>query len=160
MGGYIRKDGYKTIWLTEFKKRVFEHRYVMEQFLNRTLNSNETIHHINHNRLDNSIENLEILSRSEHTSKYHRKKFINRTLAVCKMCKRIFPVKNKNYRGIYCSLECRNKGNILYNGRKGKRNPPRCMFCEYPCSIYFKDGKNKGYRKTCNRHYVSSQAHI
>ena len=43
------------------------HRYVMEQHLGRKLRSDEEVHHIDENKLNNSIENLTILSKSEHT---------------------------------------------------------------------------------------------
>lgn len=70
-GKCIRKDGYVLIQVQG--QRFFEHRYIMENFLNRKIKTNETIHHINHIKSDNRIENLELLSRSEHTHKYHIK---------------------------------------------------------------------------------------
>lgn len=39
---------------------IFEHRLVMSQFLNRPLLDNENVHHINGDRKDNRIENLEL----------------------------------------------------------------------------------------------------
>lgn len=46
---------------------VCEHRLIMEQKLGRLLKPEEQIHHMNHNRLDNRIENLLLLSsNSEH----------------------------------------------------------------------------------------------
>jgi hypothetical protein len=44
------------------QKDILEHRYVMEQQLNRKLYIEETVHHINGDRQDNRIENLELFS--------------------------------------------------------------------------------------------------
>jgi hypothetical protein len=49
-----------------------EHRYLMERHLGRKLDCNELVHHINENKRDNRIENLEVISRSEH-SRFHQK---------------------------------------------------------------------------------------
>jgi hypothetical protein len=58
---YISIDG---------KKKAF-HRYVVEQRERRPLRSDEVVHHIDHDPLNNDPENLAVLSRAEHT-RLHR----------------------------------------------------------------------------------------
>lgn len=49
----------------------YQHRYVMEQHLKRKLLTKEHVHHINHNRTDNRLENLELISASDHGREHH-----------------------------------------------------------------------------------------
>ena len=53
-------DGY--IRIMRNGKGYLQHRYFMEQHLGRELLPEETVHHINGNRQDNRIENLELWS--------------------------------------------------------------------------------------------------
>ena len=67
-GGAIDKKGYRILYKSG--KHVREHRFLMEEHLNKKLDKLADVHHVNGNKLDNRIENLIILSHSEHT-RYH-----------------------------------------------------------------------------------------
>lgn len=61
--GYIKRD------------QKHEHRMVVEKILGRKLKSSEVVHHKNKNKHNNSLDNLEIVSRSEHIKIHlHNKK--------------------------------------------------------------------------------------
>jgi hypothetical protein len=55
---------------------MLEHRLIMETHLGRNLTSEEHIHHINEDASDNRIENLQIVSKSEHGKIHNPKKNI------------------------------------------------------------------------------------
>jgi hypothetical protein len=76
-GRFVNEDGYvmvaKSLIPPEFlpmlnkgQKTLFEHRLVMAMHLGRPLESWEVVHHVDHNRSNNDISNLELHSAHEH----------------------------------------------------------------------------------------------
>lgn len=98
------------------------HRFIMEEFLGRQLEYNEVVHHKNHNKQDNRLENLEVLSRAEHT-KIHAKR-AERVPKNCPNCKKDFLVLPSQYR---------------YSLRRKSQ-----MFCSRQCSGIFNNQKQRG----------------
>ena len=77
------------------KGYVYEHRLIMEKNINRYLNPEEMIHHLNGTRDDNRIENLIIIKQSEHMALHTRKYF------GCKMKKCNKPHRSKGYCAVH-----------------------------------------------------------
>ncbi len=68
VGERLSTNGY--VMLMVDRKEVYKHRHVMEEHLGRKLSSNEHVHHIDHDRTNNDISNLELLSCRDHHCKH------------------------------------------------------------------------------------------
>jgi hypothetical protein len=60
---HAHKDGY-----------VMMHTVIMERHIGRYLNDNEVVHHINHDKTDNRIENLMLMDKKEHMSMHMKER--------------------------------------------------------------------------------------
>jgi len=68
----IRKIKNKEYWYYCIKREtVLEHRMLMEKKLGRKLNSNDIVHHLDGDTLNNSLANLIVTTRAEHMGRYH-----------------------------------------------------------------------------------------
>ena len=66
-----RKDGYVAVYFPDHPKSnkdgyIMEHVLVMECCIGRWIKDDEVVHHINHIRNDNRIENLQLMTFKEH----------------------------------------------------------------------------------------------
>ena len=68
-GVYKHSKGYLEQPITAKKgraKRMLQHRRVVEEFEGRKLTENEVVHHVDGDKTNNGIENLEVMTRSDH----------------------------------------------------------------------------------------------
>ncbi len=94
---------------------VLHHRVVMENHIGRLLNANEVVHHINGNKKDNRLENLEVHDRREHTRSHSIQQGRKMVKLICPNCKCEFEKErrqthiNKKNGWTSCSRSCMGK---------------------------------------------------
>jgi hypothetical protein len=77
---------YWQIKVTPRGRWKYEHRDLIERFLCRRLSEGEHVHHINEDTLDNRLENLQVLSASEHHSHHSTLSGWSKLYASCSSC--------------------------------------------------------------------------
>ena len=95
---------------------VLEHRLVVERALNRFLASDEIVHHVNEDKHDNSLENLQVMSRCEHNK--HHKRPLKLSTFTCPNCGTEFSRRPKGKAEVSepkCSRKC--NGEYLHKAR-------------------------------------------
>lgn len=118
---FVSKGDYYYAVVPEHPNRtkhnyVLAHRIIIENHLGRLLDKNEIIHHIDGNKKNNDISNLQVMKALEHVS-YHVQQRGKTMLEIkCPCCKNVFSrSKNKTHLGkkvgkiTFCSASCRGK---------------------------------------------------
>lgn len=99
---------------------VLLHRVVMENAIGRLLTDSEEVHHIDKNRHNNDISNLQLLSSQEHRNLHAEEKERKYITLICPICGKHFTIpenksfiakKDKNY--TCCSRHCGGKASHL-----------------------------------------------
>ncbi len=117
LGPYTRKDGRQHIVLNNTSKSKYESgklktisypKAIMEVYLNRRLEKNETVDHIDKDYLNNDIQNLQVLDRKVH-AKLDAKR-VKYLPVKCTICKKEFIPTRSQFRsgrkGFFCSKKC------------------------------------------------------
>lgn len=102
ISGKYKSNGYFI--LSNFGKRIPEHRYIIENNIGRKLLTNEVVHHKNGDKTDNRIENLEVMTRSEHKALRHPTRSNISMYDYCKTCGKWIHKDNKKQ--LCCSIKC------------------------------------------------------
>ena len=107
---------------------VLLHRVVMENKIGRLLEKNEVVHHKDHNKLNNEIENLELLTVRQHAALHAKAAGKLYATLKCPCCGKIFErpraqtFLSKHTKYTCCSCECRGRFSnyIQHNGMTEK----------------------------------------
>lgn len=105
---------------------VYEHRAVVENHLGRLLEDGEVVHHVNHDKTDNRIENLVLLNGKSHArlhgEEMHKEAYVVKLK--CPICGTIFfkrkgkthlaPSRRGKIEATCCSPSCRGKLSRLH----------------------------------------------
>jgi len=106
-------NGYRIVYVPDWPTAmtcngyvgwVYEHRYVVENHLKRSLTTDEHVHHLNGDTLCNDIQNLIVLSNEDHTKLHNWLDGNQKLHKHCEYCnKRFLPPKQDTK---YCSAKC------------------------------------------------------
>lgn len=105
--------------------KVYYHRHVASVKENRWIEKYEVVHHKDENRVNNSPDNLEVMSLSKHAAIHMAIKIKNNGWEfsclrkyTCEYCKKDFELNSRDKKGekVFCSMEC-----FRLNSRKVER---------------------------------------
>lgn len=117
MNIYKQKDGRKFIVYkgedNKYHSKAYA-RYLMEQHLGRKLTNEEEVHHKDHNKMNDVIENLEVKNKTAHRQEHNIKPTIIEHCYICgsniivdsRKRANHYRSKNKNPDKWFCSKHC------------------------------------------------------
>jgi hypothetical protein len=115
----MKNGDYKLVVALDYPGKKFRGRYVLEHHYvwwkekGFAPLKGQVIHHINGDKFDNSIENLELLSAVDHCKLHNKAKESNTSCRICHKAFHVAPYRLK--RNCYCSRECQHNGLRIYS---------------------------------------------
>ena len=137
--GYEYFIDYKHPLATGNSGRIYNHRHQASIKLGRWIKSEEHVHHLDCNKLNNSLENLEILTSSEHARRH--KDTNPRVVLNCSSCNKQFQQTSSTQS--FCSRECSSTSQV-----KNKEITKELLDVLIPTMSWVKLGKLFGYSDT------------
>lgn len=135
-GPYIAKDNRRRVILYDGNRRITRQyaKLKMEIKLGRRISYNETVDHIDRNKLNDSYTNLQILDRKNHCSvdafkakvvSEHKCQWCSENLQLTKS------QRNSKKAGPFCSRKCSGKYGAALQGRKINKLNRQKIIVEY-----------------------------
>ena len=92
--------------LSNKSNKVYEHIYVMCKHINRNLYPNEVVHHKDRDRSNNKLDNLLLLTQSEHMKLHQQEDGLSVEITnECKYCNKLIHT-TEAVNQIYCGTKC------------------------------------------------------
>ena len=115
---YMR-GGYENyvLWYGCEEKSFLAHRLVVLAFIKEDLAANEVVHHIDDNPFNNTVGNLKVMTRGEHSALHRHRKGLKMVRLRCPNCHKEFTREyskthletSRKTKGTFCCHECAGK---------------------------------------------------
>ena len=118
----VSKGQYKYAIVKNHPKRtkrgyVLLHRIIMEIYLGRLLENDEIVHHVDYNKVNNKLSNLELMLYTEHIKLHMKDKTRKYVILKCPWCNNEFELSHNNS---YLSKKSKYSCNCCSNSCRGK----------------------------------------
>lgn len=131
--GVYFSNGRKMVKDIKSGKYIAEYRLIMESHLGRKLTPNEVVHHVDGDKTNNDINNLQIMTRVEHQRIHRIKPLI---MINCANCGKEFGITGKQQKQgrKYCCHKCAIENIVQEKKQKGwPGNKDRVKLTAIPC---------------------------